>query len=222
VGLGRREACRSQPVGCREVGKFVSQARHRKYRTLREARPLVYLGAAALIIGSPAVPASATSAVTVATLTAVRSTPSEHPVSIGVQTAVGLRGMFRPKRVEIRPKRVVPSVSRVVEPGRMGTISYNEWYASKYMATNYGWDATQFRCLSNIWMRESGWSQYAHNWSSGALGIPQAQPGSKMASAGANWQTDPQVQIRWGLNYINSSYGSPCNAWSFWQNHNWY
>jgi hypothetical protein len=222
VELGRREACRSQPVGCREVGKLVSQARHRRCRTLRDARPLVYLGAAALIAGSPAVPASAASAATAATVTTVRSTSFGHPVSIRVQTVVGLRGMIRPKRAVILPKRAVPNVSRVVEPDRSGTISYNEWYAGTYMATNYRWDATQFRCLSNIWVRESGWSQYAHNWSSGAHGIPQAQPGSKMASAGANWQTDPKVQIRWGLSYINSSYGNPCNAWNFWQNHSWY
>jgi len=90
------------------------------------------------------------------------------------------------------------------------------------MASKYHWGVGQFECVNQIWIRESGWSQYARNWGSGASGIPQAQPGSKMASAGANWQTDPRVQIRWGLGYIRASYGNPCNAWSFWQYHNWY
>ena len=80
---------------------------------------------------------------------------------------------------------------------------------------------TYFGCLNNIWTRESGWLYTAEN-PSGAYGIPQALPGSKMASAGADWQTDPTTQIRWGLGYIKSVYGDPCSAWAFWQGHNYY
>jgi hypothetical protein len=73
---------------------------------------------------------------------------------------------------------------------------------------------TYFGCLQDIWNRESGWRYDAEN-ASGAYGIPQALPGSKMASAGADWQTDPATQIRWGLGYIKNVYGNPCSAWAF-------
>ncbi len=71
-----------------------------------------------------------------------------------------------------------------------------------------------FVCLQDIWNRESGWRYDAEN-ASGAYGIPQALPGSKMSSAGADWQTDPATQIRWGLGYIKNVYGNPCSAWAF-------
>ncbi|WP_407913607.1 transglycosylase SLT domain-containing protein [Kitasatospora sp. NE20-6] len=83
-------------------------------------------------------------------------------------------------------------------------------------------DASQFSCFSEIVKRESGWNYTATNASSGAYGLVQALPGSKMASAGADWRTNPATQIKWGLNYMNSRYGSPCGAWSFWQSHHWY
>jgi hypothetical protein len=80
----------------------------------------------------------------------------------------------------------------------------------------------QFQCFSNIVSHESGWNYTAVNASSGAYGLLQALPGSKMTSAGADWRTNPATQIKWGLNYMNSRYGSPCQAWSFWQANSWY
>ncbi|TXS37786.1 aggregation-promoting factor C-terminal-like domain-containing protein [Streptomyces sp. OR43] len=80
----------------------------------------------------------------------------------------------------------------------------------------------QFQCFSNIVNHESSWNYRASNPSSGAYGLVQALPGSKMASAGADWQTNPATQIKWGLNYMDSRYGSPCGAWSFWQANHWY
>ncbi|MEU1017363.1 lytic transglycosylase domain-containing protein [Streptomyces sp. NPDC005900] len=80
----------------------------------------------------------------------------------------------------------------------------------------------QFQCFSNIVNHESTWNYKASNASSGAYGLVQALPGSKMASAGADWQTNPATQIKWGLNYMNDRYGSPCGAWGFWQNNHWY
>ena len=82
--------------------------------------------------------------------------------------------------------------------------------------------ADQFQCFSNIGERESGWDYTATNPSSGAYGLVQALPGSKMASAGPDWRTNPATQIKWGLNYMNQRYGSPCGAWSFWQANHWY
>ncbi len=83
-----------------------------------------------------------------------------------------------------------------------------------------GW-SDQFGCLDNLWTRESGWRTTAAN-SSGAYGIPQALPGSKMASEGSDWRTNPATQIRWGLGYIGSRYGDPCGAWSHFQSKGWY
>ncbi|NUR02599.1 MAG: transglycosylase SLT domain-containing protein [Streptomyces sp.] len=80
----------------------------------------------------------------------------------------------------------------------------------------------QFQCFSNIVDRESGWNMQALNASSGAYGLMQALPGSKYASAGSDWQTNPATQIKWGLNYMNGTYGSPCQAWAFWQTHHAY
>ncbi|MFE7464948.1 lytic transglycosylase domain-containing protein [Streptomyces sp. NPDC057499] len=82
--------------------------------------------------------------------------------------------------------------------------------------------AGQFQCFSNIVNHESTWNYRASNPSSGAYGLVQALPASKMSTAGADWQTNPATQIKWGLNYMNGKYGSPCGAWSFWQQHNWY
>ncbi|MEU2058070.1 transglycosylase SLT domain-containing protein [Streptomyces bungoensis] len=80
----------------------------------------------------------------------------------------------------------------------------------------------QFQCFSNIVDHESSWNYQAVNASSGAYGLFQALPAGKYASAGADWQTNPATQIKWGLNYMNSRYGSPCEAWSFWQANHWY
>ncbi|MFB6943928.1 transglycosylase SLT domain-containing protein [Streptomyces sp. NPDC056237] len=82
--------------------------------------------------------------------------------------------------------------------------------------------ADQFQCFSNIVNHESTWNYRATNPSSGAYGLVQALPGSKMSTAGADWQTNPATQIKWGISYMNASYGSPCGAWSFWQANHWY
>jgi len=80
--------------------------------------------------------------------------------------------------------------------------------------------AAQWSCLDELGTHESGWRWNADNPTSSAYGIPQALPGSKMSTAGADWETNPVTQIAWGLSYINNRYGSPCSAWDFWQSHN--
>jgi len=93
---------------------------------------------------------------------------------------------------------------------------------ARALMAGFGFGAGQFGCLDSLWTRESNWSPSAHNSSSGAHGIPQALPGSKMASAGPNWESDPATQIKWGLGYIQDRYGSPCGAWSHSESHGWY
>lgn len=89
------------------------------------------------------------------------------------------------------------------------------------MVSARGWGSDQFSCLVSLWNKESGWRTTAAN-PSGAYGIPQALPGSKMASAGADWQTNASTQISWGLGYIAEVYGTPCSAWAHSQATNWY
>ena len=90
------------------------------------------------------------------------------------------------------------------------------------MLASFGFSSSQWSCLYSLWERESTWNVYAENASSGAYGIPQSLPGDKMASAGADWQTDASTQIRWGLGYIKSVYGTPCGAWQNEVNYGYY
>lgn len=90
------------------------------------------------------------------------------------------------------------------------------------MAASAGWTGGEWSALRELWNRESGWNPRAENPSSGAYGIPQSLPASKMASAGSDWRTNPATQIRWGIGYIKDRYGSPTAALSFHDSHNWY
>jgi hypothetical protein len=94
--------------------------------------------------------------------------------------------------------------------------------AARALAADRGWSGEQFDCLSSLWTKESGWRWDADNPTSDAYGIPQALPGSKMASSGSDWETNPVTQIKWGLQYISSTYGTPCSAWAKSQSSNWY
>ncbi len=91
------------------------------------------------------------------------------------------------------------------------------------LAGGYGWGSgPQWTCLDELWTRESGWRMVCNYQGSGAYGIPQALPASKMASAGADYMTNPATQIRWGLGYIRSTYGDSCTAWAHEQADSWY
>jgi hypothetical protein len=103
----------------------------------------------------------------------------------------------------------------VPDPGTAQAIAYD-------MVAARGWGDDQYSCLVALWSRESGWRVNAQNKSSGAYGIPQALPGSKMASAGADWATNPATQIAWGLSYIGGRYGTPCGAWAHSESVGWY
>lgn len=94
--------------------------------------------------------------------------------------------------------------------------------AKQILKNKYGYGGNQYQCFNNIIMRESEWNIHATNASSGAYGIPQALPGSKMASVGADWRTNPATQITWGIEYMKDTYGSPCGAWGFKSSHGWY
>ena len=90
------------------------------------------------------------------------------------------------------------------------------------MLASYGWGQAQWPCLNKLWTQESSWITTAENPSSGAYGIPQSLPASKMASVGADYRTNTRTQLTWGLQYVKDAYGSPCQAWDFHLAHNWY
>lgn len=128
------------------------------------------------------------------------------------------------RRVTVEPQDELVSVGTlelpdpalvVVDPGSARAIAQT-------MVADRGWGADQFACLDSLWQKESGWNVTADNPSSSAYGIPQALPGSKMASAGADWQTNAATQITWGLGYISGRYGTPCAAWQHSQAKNFY
>lgn len=127
-------------------------------------------------------------------------------------------GASRGSRAAQRPR---PPAPRPPAPGGGGG---DPRATARGLLSSYGWGMDQWSCLDQLWVGESGWSWSATNPSSGAYGIPQALPASKMASAGPDWLTNPRTQIVWGLGYIKGRYGSPCAAWSFWlaQSPHWY
>jgi resuscitation-promoting factor RpfB len=113
------------------------------------------------------------------------------------------------------PAPAAPAAPIDVDPGSAQGIA-------RSLAAARGWGDDQFSCLVQLWNRESGWRVNAENRSSGAYGIPQALPGSKMASVAGDWRTNPATQITWGLNYISGRYGTPCGAWGAFQSKGWY
>lgn len=102
------------------------------------------------------------------------------------------------------------------------TLSISEGRALAKAYVRERVSASQYQCFLDLWNKESGWNYRALNKSSGAYGIPQALPGSKMKSVGSDWKTNPITQVKWGMRYVDARYGSGCGAWRFWLNNSWY
>jgi hypothetical protein len=169
----------------------------------QERQQMIVMSAASrtlTVVAQPKLASPATAASTARASSAAASTGSTAGATVG-STAGATVGNT--------PPPVAPP-----NPGTAQSIAYN-------MLASFGFSTSQFGCLQSLWNRESGWSYDAEN-PSGAYGIPQALPGSKMASSGADWQTNPATQINWGLGYIKSVYGTPCAAWNFELANNYY
>ena len=119
-------------------------------------------------------------------------------------------------------RSAAPTPAPAPAPAPVAAPSGSPRSIARGMLAGYGWGDDQFSCLDRLWERESNWNTYAQNPSSGAYGIPQSLPGSKMASAGSDWQSNPATQIRWGLGYISGRYGTPCGALGHSNSHGWY
>ncbi|GAB3663583.1 hypothetical protein GCM10027589_27280 [Actinocorallia lasiicapitis] len=126
------------------------------------------------------------------------------------------RAWYLKHKKEIDAKREAERIAKLPNPS-----SAENKRLGKQLNEVKGWGSC-WSALETLWTHESHWNERADNPWSDAYGIPQALPGSKMASAGPNWQTNASTQIAWGLSYIGARYGNPCKAWAFWQSHNWY
>ncbi|WP_181420364.1 phospholipase [Curtobacterium sp. MCBD17_023] len=136
--------------------------------------------------------------------------------------AAAQRAADRAAAAEAAAARAAAERAAAEAQARANTPAGAKTVAASMAASEYGWGADQFQCLDSLWTKESGWDYQAVNPDGGATGIPQALPGSKMASVAADWQTNASTQITWGLRYIDASYGTPCSAWSHSQAVNWY
>lgn len=116
-------------------------------------------------------------------------------------------------RERTQQQRAARTATRTVQAP---TVAGAQSYARSRLSSS------QYSCLDSLIRRESGWNHRATNPSSGAYGLMQSLPASKMSSAGSDWRTNPVTQIKWGLSYISSRYGTPCGAWNFWQENHWY
>jgi len=171
--------------------------------------------------------ARAAALVATADATATAATASQSPAPLvlsasprptATATALTRPAVPRPTATATAPARPAPRpTAAATAPARSGSPQQ----IAEAMLGSFGWSSSQFACLDPLWARESGWRVTAEN-PSGAYGIPQALPGSKMASAGPDWQTSAATQIEWGLGYIKGIYGSPCAAWDHEQATGWY
>lgn len=125
------------------------------------------------------------------------------------------------KIVQVKSNVVSSRSETPVRGAVTGSVAEYQAYA-RQRVYDYGWSDADFNALVNLWNRESGWNVTNKNRSSGAYGIPQALPASKMSSAGSDYLTNYKTQINWGLSYIKSRYGSPSNAWSSFRSKGWY
>jgi len=210
--MGRRPQDLSPQAASRGAG---AGAQGHKLRTRRLLPIFSFLAAAGLILALTIAPEQVQTsfAVTQPTQRVVQTLEIADVTSSPV-----VRDNYKVTEKKKEPVIVVRSAGAPAvgtpDPGSAQAIGHE-------MVLARGWGEDQFACLVALFNRESHWNVYAAN-PSGAYGIPQALPGSKMASAGADWATNPATQITWGLNYITGRYGTPCGAWAHSQSTGWY
>ncbi len=187
----------------------------RHVRTPRSLSTFAVLACMALALVPLATPPAPSQAAALAA--SFRGETQSVSVDADAAASVSRDGYGVTKLAPPKPKAVfgiAPAVG-TPDPGTAQAIAAQ-------MVAARGWASTEFDCLVALWNKESHWNVYSNNVHSGAYGIPQALPGSKMASAGADWATNPATQITWGLGYITGRYGTPCGAWGHSQSSGWY
>ena len=201
----------------------MSVTRPRTYAVLTGGAAVIALSVAAL--ASPAVePAAAVG-------TVQKPLPPEVQAAIHTQVAAddADQEATRRKRAEMEDARAKAELAAAEQAAReaaraqvLANADQDPKAVAELLLAERGMGEDQFQCLVSLWEKESNWRWNADNPTSSAYGIPQALPGHKMSTAGADWETNPVTQIRWGIGYIEERYGSPCKAWNHSQAVNWY
>jgi hypothetical protein len=192
-------------------------SRHRKIR-LGRSKAIVIAAAGALSVATAASAAAATWSPGTQGRAGGPDGPAEAAAREGSTTLV--QHAFQLRLTQARDAIARRQAAKKRAAGPAAARSPQRIAAA--MLGSFGWSSGQFSCLDPLWEHESGWSATSANPGSGAYGIPQALPGSRMASAGPDWQANAATQIRWGLGYIKGTYGSPCAAWAHEQATGWY
>ncbi|HET7027202.1 MAG TPA: transglycosylase SLT domain-containing protein [Candidatus Limnocylindrales bacterium] len=152
-----------------------------------------------------------------------RVRPTVPPITAEAGSTLKPQAKPKPKpkaTVRVAPKAVVRTPRKAAPKPVARTTVPSVTTARSYARSRIG--STQFSCLDKLWTKESHWNPRAYNRSSGAYGIPQALPGSKMATVAGDWRYNPLTQVRWGLRYIAGRYGTACSAWHHSQATGWY
>jgi hypothetical protein len=228
---GRRtELRRTAPARDLQVAAVAFGAPRARATRSRRSLPVLAFGASLCFVVVTIIDPTAAFAMSAAqedtiTIAPVEDGPTQTVVAAEGPVAAISRGEFKLSKIYVAPPVVVaPTATKsssgapaagTPDPGSAQAIAHD-------MVIARGWGEDQYNCLNSLWKKESGWNVYAYNKSSGAYGIPQSLPGSKMASAGADWATNPATQITWGLGYITGRYSTPCGAWGHSQSVGWY
>ena len=174
-----------------------------------------------LFIAEPAYASSnLTSSVTIPNVASNLESTTPLPGEEGLDQAPSLLELDAVKTVDASAMALISVAARQVELARQPDGARE--IAKSLIAANYTWSEKQFTCLDQLWTKESHWNYKARNKVSGAHGIAQALPATKMEVVGTDWRTNPVTQISWGLKYINERYNTPCAAWSKFKRSNWY
>ncbi|MFF2030624.1 hypothetical protein [Arthrobacter sp. NPDC058192] len=204
-------------VQAAETGAHATNAAGTEAATL--ADPLPKLNFEQVLVAAPAPAAQHNTAARTAAAKPAKA-PAAAPAKAPVKVAAPAKAPAKaaaPVKVAAPKKAPAPAKAPVAVNDPAGAQAYA---AAKL--GSYGWGAGQMPCLQKLWTKESDWKTTATNASSGAYGVVQSLPASKMASAGADYMTNYRTQINWGLDYVKSRYGSPCGALDFHLAHNWY
>lgn len=182
----------------------------------------VYIGALLFIVAPPAASNSLEAPPPVQPVVPSCQTVSAKTYNKALKLRANLGGP-KPRKWAHKPVCVKPRYAKVRRDIRaLRRCNRSNLCIGRRLAAKRGWRGSQWQCLKTLWTRESHWNHRAVNPSSGAGGIPQALPMSKMASAGSDYRTNPATQIKWGILYIRGRYGTPCAALGFHNSHNWY
>ena len=229
----KRQARVPSPASVRRpvVGAGIALALVASVGATVEAGPSSAAGAGEPASGRLARSGDALTALTAATSTDVQRLEQDRRTAAASRSAsreqerlAEVRRKAAEKKAAAERKKAAEARKRKAAQEKLKAVQANPKPHAQQMVRDMGWGDEQFGCLNQLWIGESDWRWDATNPSSGAYGIPQSLPASKMVSAGPDWKTNPATQIRWGLDYIKQSYGSPCGALSFWnaQSPHWY